>query len=725
MSRFIMKWRYIKSGTGKHSEQLVKYIATREGVEKCDESWKVEQATEEQERMIRKLITDFPAAKQSFEYRDYKDRKTKYTASEFINRTIEEHVDLIDKRENYVEYIAKRPRVEKQGTHGLFTQEECPVELSSVAKEVAEHKGVVWTTILSLRREDAERLGYNNAKAWKAFLRSETDNLAKGMGIPLTDLKWYAAFHNESHHPHVHLISYSKGKEPYMTEQGLKKLKSEFAREIFKQELYEKYEEQNAYREELREEGAEKLAEIVKQINEGEYENERVELLLKELSEILRRYKGKKIYGYLPKNAKNLVNGIVDELGKDKRLAQLYEHWYQLKDEIVKTYRNGKAERLPLSANEEFKPIRNAVIREAQRIEEATVERKETEINESITEPTFHELEKNTQGRKKTMWGLYSWGKTHLDQEGGEYEPKKAIDLLTESAVRGNTLAKYLLGKIFLRGEGTEQDIKYGILWMEGAVADGNEYAEYLLGKTLLNGAEENRDVEKAEKLLRSSVKKGNKYAAYTLGKALLEGKTIEKDAREGIEMLTKSAEKGFAPAQYVLGKMLYQGEETKKDTVKALKYLESAAKQRDINAAYLAGQILLSEEPVRAPEKAVRYFEAAAEMGSSYAEYQLGKIYLYGKYVPREEEKGIAYLTASAEHGNERAEQLLQELKIRKESTEKQTIKLGALRLFQDLSRIMIDRIESEGRIKIGWTDRKLYKQIAEKKLAQGIKPE
>ena len=725
MSRFIMKWRYIKSGTGKHSEQLVKYIATREGVEKCDESWKVEQATEEQERMIRKLITDFPAAKQSFEYRDYKDRKTKYTASEFINRTIEEHVDLIDKRENYVEYIAKRPRVEKQGTHGLFTQEECPVELSSVAKEVAEHKGVVWTTILSLRREDAERLGYNNAKAWKAFLRSETDNLAKGMGIPLTDLKWYAAFHNESHHPHVHLISYSKGKEPYMTEQGLKKLKSEFAREIFKQELYEKYEEQNAYREELREEGAEKLAEIVKQINEGEYENERVELLLKELSEILRRYKGKKIYGYLPKNAKNLVNGIVDELGKDKRLAQLYEHWYQLKDEIVKTYRNGKAERLPLSANEEFKPIRNAVIREAQRIEEATVERKETEINESITEPTFHELEKNTQGSKKTMWELYSWGKTHLDQEGGEYEPKKAIDLLTESAVRGNTLAKYLLGKIFLRGEGTEQDIKYGILWLEGAVADGNEYAEYLLGKTLLNGAEENRDVEKAEKLLRSSVKKGNKYAAYTLGKALLEGKAIEKDAREGIEMLTKSADKGFAPAQYVLGKMLYRGEETKKDTVKALKYLESAAKQRDINAAYLAGQILLSEEPVRAPEKAVRYFEAAAKMGSSYAEYQLGKIYLYGKYVPREEENGIAYLTISAEHGNERAEQLLQELKIRKESTEKQAIKLGALRLFQDLSRIMIDRIESEGRIKIGWTDRKLYKQIAEKKMAQGIKPE
>ena len=365
MARFILKWRYIRSGSPKHNQNLVKYIATREGVEKCDESWKHQPATQEQQRLIKELTNDFPDSVQSFEYQDYIAAQTKSTASEFINCTIEENVDLIGKKENYVGYIAMRPRVEKQGTHGLFTQNDEVINLSEVAKTVAEHEGAVWTTILSLRREDAEKLGYDNAKAWRDMLRGQANKLAKAMGIPLLDLRWYAAFHNEGSHPHLHLISYSVGKEPYMTEQGLLHFKSDFAREIFKHDLYHIYQDQTAHRDELRRTGREKMADIVKQINNGVYENEIVTMMLQELVRELDHYKGKMVYGYMPKKAKNLIDGIVDELAKDERIAELYNLWYEQRDHIIRTYQDTMTQRIPLSQNKEFKTIKNAVIQEA------------------------------------------------------------------------------------------------------------------------------------------------------------------------------------------------------------------------------------------------------------------------------------------------------------------------------------------------------------------------
>ena len=274
-------------------------------------------------------------------------------------------VDLIGKRENYVGYIAMRPHVEKTGAHGLFTDSDVPIHLSAVAKEVAEHPGVVFTEVLSLRREDAARLGYDKGAAWRDLLRSQTKEMAEAMKIPLTDLKWFAAFHNESHHPHVHIVAYSTGKEPYMTEQGLKKLKSSFAREIFKQDLLQVYDRQTEHRNALARESRDLLSEIVERINTGGYDNETVELMLKELSDTLSRTKGKKVYGYLPQRAKNLVNGIVDELAKDSRIAALYDLWYEQREEVIRTYTDAMPERIPLSRNKEFKSVRNAVIQEA------------------------------------------------------------------------------------------------------------------------------------------------------------------------------------------------------------------------------------------------------------------------------------------------------------------------------------------------------------------------
>ncbi len=364
MAKLILKWRYFKSGATQRGERYVKYIATREGVEKCDESWKYEPPSREQKRVIKSILEDFPQAKDCFEYQDYINAPTKATASEFISRAIEDHMDVVGKKENYVKYIARRPRVEREGSHGLFTQSDQAINLSEVAQTVAQHEGRVFTMIVSLRREDAERLGYDRAKAWRDMLRSQAPAIAKEMKISLKDLRWYAAFHNEGSHPHIHLVAYSVGDDPYMTKQGLNNLKAAFGRVIFKNDLYETYTQQTEYRDDLREEARDQIQKMVADINSGMIQNETVERLLRELAKELQGYKGKRVYGYLPKHARNLINAIIDEMEKDPRIAELYDLWYQQKENITAIYQETPPPRVPLSKNKEFHPIRNAILKE-------------------------------------------------------------------------------------------------------------------------------------------------------------------------------------------------------------------------------------------------------------------------------------------------------------------------------------------------------------------------
>lgn len=513
MARFILKWRYIRSGSPKHNQNLVKYIATREGVEKCDESWKHQPATQEQQRLIKELTDDFPDSIQSFEYQDYIAAQTKSTASEFINRTIEENVDLIGKKENYVGYIAMRPRVEKQGSHGLFTQNDEVIHLSEVAKTVAEHEGAVWTTILSLRREDAEKLGYDNAKAWRNMLRGQANKLAKAMGIPLLDLRWYAAFHNEGSHPHLHLISYSVGKEPYMTEQGLLHFKSDFAREIFKHDLYHIYQDQTAHRDELRRTGREKMADIVKQINSGVYENETVTMLLRELVQELDQFKGKMVYGYMPKKAKNLIDGIVDELAKDERLAELYSLWYEQKENVVRTYQDTMPQRIPLSQNKEFKTIKNAVIQEALNI----LHNRITFEDEGCEHPETTMGDEDEEAKKNISWtdpenmnDQYCRAKSYLNEASEDFNSE---ELLKKAAMQGSSYAKYALAKMHLKGQARYSSIAFAVQLLTEAADPGNQWAEYQLGKMYLYGQGVYMNYDLAVRLLTSSANKGNEYA--------------------------------------------------------------------------------------------------------------------------------------------------------------------------------------------------------------------
>lgn len=286
--------------------------------------------------------------------------------------------------EGYMKYMATRPRVEKQGNHGLFTTAGEPVVLSQVAEELDVHRGPVWTLILSLRREDAQRLGFDSAARWRDLLPSQAITLAEGLKIPPTHLKWYAAFHNEGHHPHVHLISYStKPGEGFLTKQGMDKIRSALAQEIFRQDLVSVYQRQTAHRDELRRASREKVAGLVEQINRGGCENPQVEQLLRELANRLSKVKGKKVYGYLRPDLKALVNQIVDELAKDERIAQLYDLWYQDKQAARNVYDERPLQRVPLSENPDFKPVRNAVIRAAVELD---VEQRQTH-NQNDTPP--------------------------------------------------------------------------------------------------------------------------------------------------------------------------------------------------------------------------------------------------------------------------------------------------------------------------------------------------
>jgi hypothetical protein len=374
MPRIIFKCPHIKGGTAKaaaHLGNLVSYVATREGVQRIDSEKAGQPATEKQIKMVEKLVREFPLSKGSFEYQDYMKTPTQQSASEFITRAIEDNLDQIAKKENYLEYIAKRPRAQRFGSHGLFTGNDDALVLSKVQKEVANHPGVVWLPIISLRREDAARLGYDDAQKWQTLLSSYSVDMAKAMKIPLDQFRWYAAFHDEGTHPHIHMVCYSAdGKSGFLTENGIEEIKSGLAKQIFRQDLTEIYSKQTQRRDSLNQDAQKALRQLIQQMQDGSLDNERIAQLMLELSRQLKTVSGKKQYGYLRAPLKTLVDEIVDELERDARVAAAYNLWYEMREEVLRTYKDDLPERIPLSQQKEFKRIKNMVIQEAVRLGE-------------------------------------------------------------------------------------------------------------------------------------------------------------------------------------------------------------------------------------------------------------------------------------------------------------------------------------------------------------------
>lgn len=397
MPRIIMKSPYIKPNSKTHIGNYVSYIATRDGVDKADSTQKFMEATERQKHIIKKLLSDYPDSKDLYEYQDYLDKPNRGNADEFILRIAETHAELFGDREKYVSYIAQRPRVEKISSHGLFTDYGVPIVLSDVQKEVAESKSNVWTHIISLKREDAERLDYNNAKAWMNLIRSQRNMIAENMKIAPENFRWYAAFHNEGHHPHIHMIAYStKPNEAYLTEKGIENIKSNLAKVIFRQDLISIYQKQTEHRDKLRAETRDIVDDLVSKINSEIYISASIQHKLLKLADRLSKTSGKKVYGYLKSDVKALVNSILEELANDIRIKKLYDLWYEQKENTIRTYTDEIPDRIPLAQNKEFKSIKNAVIKEALKLNltEDEVEKRENTDEESVSNP--FEYEENT-----------------------------------------------------------------------------------------------------------------------------------------------------------------------------------------------------------------------------------------------------------------------------------------------------------------------------------------
>lgn len=338
-------------------------------MEKIDDSNKYLLATEKQKKLISKILKDFPDSKGLLEYEDYLKGKTGLSASEFISRALEENTLLMLRSKTYADYIATRPRAERIGTHGLFTSDGVVVNLNKVSEELNLHKGNIWTAIISIRKEDASRLDFDNAESWRDMLRAQEQNLSEQLKIPREHLKWYAAFHNESHHPHVHLIAYSTiENEGYLTPRGVNNLRSAFAKEVFQEDYVMTLENKMLQRDILRQESKNSVAKIVEDINNNNFSNPVLENKLTKLSALLKNAKGKKVYAYLEPDTKKLVDDIVDELAKDQRIAKLYDLWYEQREALIKFYSDDLPKRISISKNEEFQSIKNSVIREALKI---------------------------------------------------------------------------------------------------------------------------------------------------------------------------------------------------------------------------------------------------------------------------------------------------------------------------------------------------------------------
>ena len=363
MAKIIFSSRYIKNPGKANAGKLLRYAATREGVEKVAVGLDRSPSTVRQQRLIKNILEAFPETKDYLEYEDYLKEPCKSNATEFIDAAIDRNIDRLDGVKNLVKYYAERPGVEKFGAHGLFSQTDDKIDLDALAEKVSSHKGIIWTHIISLRREDAERLRYNNASQWRDLIRSNVAEIADAHNIDLSNLRWYAAFHDKDHHPHVHLMVFADdAKQGWITKSNIDKMRSLFGNEIFRGEQYRLFEMQTQYRERVKN----RFKELIDHYEQNEFNpTPELNVLFLKLAEQLKTVKGKKVYGYLPKEVKQTVDEIVSVLAKDKNIAELYKKWNEINREKLSLYHEKETPDIPLEDNKEFRSIKNVIIRSA------------------------------------------------------------------------------------------------------------------------------------------------------------------------------------------------------------------------------------------------------------------------------------------------------------------------------------------------------------------------
>ena len=652
LSQIIVTSRYLKSGTQKSKNKrrnYTKYIATRETVEVRDQNImdRNDNATKNQEQLLNDLLSDFPEAKKYLEYEDYTVNPTVENASELISTIIERNADVIGNRQNFVGYMAMRPGVQKRGSHGLFNEKDEPIILDRVANEIANHKGNVWSHVISLRREDAIRLGYDNSEAWRQLVMRHISDIAKNQKISLCNLKWYAAFHDTTHHPHIHLLVYSENtKEGFLTNEGINKIRSAFANDIFKDDLQSIYQEQTLSRDELKAVSKTEFKSIVRKVQQGGFENPQLENLIRKLYSQLQNVKGKKVYGYLPPDVKETVNSIFSELAKDNNIRQLYEKWCSLESLKYKSYTQKEKELPPLVDNKVFQPVRNMIIRTVLDMNYPVidVEIEEPEPTEQFANDDFYvdillKFDESEQSENDKV--------TFSDND----EPT------AEDFIWSNE------NEVTVDIEDYEPQSKYYLKW-------STAYKEAC--KIIYNKQSKLEDFQKAEQLLLNESRSGNVLAIHDLGKLYSTEKLGEKNDeksfsfyREALHALTviepnadsmlpyepryegqnmKSADMR-SYVWYRIGKMHCYGLGTEQDYKEAFKWFEKSAQEGNKFAQYsLANLYYYGNGIEKNSEKAFEWYKKSAAHGQPYASYAVAQMYNKGEYVPKNEDTAQRY---------------------------------------------------------------------------------
>ena len=470
----------------------------------------------------------------------------------------------------YLEYMAQRPR-----SHGLFSADG-PADLEKTVEEINGHTGPVWTFIYSLKREDAHRLGYENSGSWRKLLLAHQTELADAMKIPPKNFRWRAAFHDEKHHPHIHMMVWSADpKQGFLTEKGIEKMRSRLSNEIFRDELLSLYQQKDQSYQQVRDRASEAMGRLIREMETGLCHSPEIGQQIETLAGMLENVNGKKVYGYLKKPVKAQVDAIVDELAKVPEVAECYEQWNQLRDELERYYKDVPREHKPLSQQSEFKVIKNMVIQEAETLRQNVYTFEDARMRDEADEDqdaVYFAWNADWQ-----MAEIYQSAKEVLEEyENPESEKTEQVRVLEQLWQRGFSLAAYQLGKCWRDGRGVLPDDEQAELWFRRAADVGYDFAQYALGKLLQS---ENRMGE-AVSWYKKAADQGNSWAAYRLGKLYLEGKDVPKDVQKAVAYLTDSAEHGNQYAQYALGKLYLTGQNVKQDRERAWAYFYESAEQ-------------------------------------------------------------------------------------------------------------------------------------------------
>ena len=710
-SQIIVTSRYLKSGTQKSKNKrrnYTKYIATRETVEVRDQNTidRNDNATKNQQELLRDLLSDFPEAKKYLEYEDYIAAPTVENASELISTIIERNADIIGNRQNFVGYMAMRPGVQKRGSHGLFNEKDEPIILDRVANEIANHKGNVWSNVVSLRREDAVRLGYDNSEVWRDLVKRHISDIAKSQRIPLCNLKWYASFHDTAHHPHIHLLVYSTNpKQGFLTAKGIDQIRSAFANDIFHDDLQSIYQKQTLSRDELKAVSKTEFESIVRKIQQGGFDNPQLENFILKLHSQLQNVKGKKVYGYLPPDVKETVNNIFSELAKDENVHQLYEKWCSLEHLKYKTYTQKEKELPSLTDNKVFQPVRNIIIRTVldmnNHVVDAVVQDTEltvSDIDDSdvVISQLVDETEQFENDNTVTTYTAdyvsdsnyyLKWSNNYqeackliYDKNSKLEDFQKAEQLLLTESKSGNVLAIHDLGKLHstdkLSTKDEEKSLRYysealkGFLEVEPSSKKLKPYVQYRIGKMYCYGSGAEQNYQKAFEWFERSAKQKNKFAQFSLANLYYYGNGVERDLSQAFLWYQKSSAQGQPYASYAVAQMYSKGEYVTENEDTVQRYYKAALSgflkleskdQADDNLYYKLGSMFKKGLGTDINmDKAIDYFKRSEEMNNKNGLYEYGKVLLLGENIPQDIEKAVKLLEKAIKLENINAKRFL-----------------------------------------------------------------